>query len=150
MDGEAPREPLAGGAHGRSRSGGMAEIKSSDIARDDATPERKHGMPRVPEELLRPIIARLKPTRVILFGSHARGQAGPDSDWDLLVVVDDDLPAERVNWRVLHEACGEFQGAVDLIPCRESVFRDRIDIVGSLPWIAATEGVVVYERGDAA
>jgi predicted nucleotidyltransferase len=150
MDGEAPREPLAGGAHGRWRSGGMAEIKSSDIAHDDATPERKHGMPRVPEELLRRVVARLNPTRVILFGSHARGDPGPDSDWDLLVVVDDDVPTDRVNWRALHEARRGFVGAVDLIPCRESVFRDRIDIVGSLPWIAATEGVVVYERGDAA
>jgi uncharacterized protein len=27
---------------------------------------------------------------VILYGSHARGQAGPDSDLDVLVVVQDD------------------------------------------------------------
>lgn len=34
-------------------------------------------------------------TRVILFGSHARGKAGPQSDLDRLVVepTDDDMPA---------------------------------------------------------
>ena len=31
------------------------------------------------------IVRRFHPDRVILFGSHARGTAGPDSDVDLLV-----------------------------------------------------------------
>jgi predicted nucleotidyltransferase len=46
----------------------------------------------VPPELLDPIVAHFKPQRVILFGSHARGEAGRDSDIDLLVIVDDDTP----------------------------------------------------------
>jgi predicted nucleotidyltransferase len=33
--------------------------------------------------------------RVILFGYTARGKAGPDSDIDLLVVVDDDTPGDN-------------------------------------------------------
>ncbi|OGV90201.1 MAG: hypothetical protein A3K19_11495, partial [Lentisphaerae bacterium RIFOXYB12_FULL_65_16] len=33
------------------------------------------------------IVARFQPEQVILFGSYARGQTGPDSDVDLLVVV---------------------------------------------------------------
>lgn len=103
---------------------------------------------RVPRDLLDSLIAHLNPRRVILFGSAARGEAGPDSDFDLLVVVDDDLPAERLHWQALYEARRGFPGAVDLIPCRDSVFRERADIVGSLPWIAVTEGVVVYERAD--
>ena len=105
---------------------------------------------RVPEDLLRRVVARLDPRRVIVFGSHARGDATPESDWDLLIVMDDDAPAERLDWRGLHEARRGFRGAVDLIPCRDSDFRERVDVVGSLPWIAATEGVVVYERADAA
>ncbi len=105
---------------------------------------------RVPEDLVRRVVARLEPRRILLFGSHARGDATPESDWDLLIVLDDDAPAERLDWRALHEARRGFRGAVDLIPCRESDFRERVDVVGSLPWIAATEGVVVYERADAA
>ena len=37
--------------------------------------------------MVRRIIKRFDPERVILFGSHARGEAGPDSDIDLLVVM---------------------------------------------------------------
>ena len=114
---------------------------------------REEGRPessRIPEDLVRRVVARLDPRRIVLFGSHARGDASPESDWDLLIVLDDDAPAERLDWRALHEARRGFRGAVDLIPCRESDFRERVDVVGSLPWIAATEGVVVYERADAA
>jgi HEPN domain/Nucleotidyltransferase domain len=42
----------------------------------------------VPRELLDPVIEYFQPQRVILFGSTARGEAGPDSDIDLLVIVD--------------------------------------------------------------
>ena len=34
------------------------------------------------------IAKALHPQRIILFGSHGRGTAGPDSDIDLMVVVD--------------------------------------------------------------
>lgn len=115
-------------------------------AREERRPEGLH----VPEDLLRRVVARLDPRRVLLFGSHARDDATPESDWDLLIVLDDDAPAERLDWRALHEARRGFRGAVDLIPCRDSDFRERVDVVGSLAWIAATEGVVVYERADAA
>jgi predicted nucleotidyltransferase len=33
------------------------------------------------------IVKKFQPEKIILFGSHARGQAGPDSDVDLLVVM---------------------------------------------------------------
>ena len=33
------------------------------------------------------IVRRFQPLRIILFGSHARGEAGPESDIDLLVVL---------------------------------------------------------------
>jgi predicted nucleotidyltransferase len=111
------------------------------------SPARREA--HVPKALLDSLVGHFNPRRVILFGSAARGEAGPDSDIDLVVVVDDDVPAERLHWRALYEARRGFPGAVDLIPCRDSVFRERADIVGSLPWIAITEGVVVYERADA-
>ena len=39
------------------------------------------------DEMARRIASRFGPERIVLFGSHARGEGGPDSDADLLVVV---------------------------------------------------------------
>ena len=38
--------------------------------------------------MVKRIVKRFHPDKIILFGSHARGDAGPDSDVDLLVVMD--------------------------------------------------------------
>ena len=59
--------------------------------------------PLVPPALLDPVIAYFNPRRVIVFGSVARGEAGPDSDIDLLVIVDDDTPAEKVTLKAGYE-----------------------------------------------
>jgi hypothetical protein len=50
--------------------------------------------PRVPETLIRSIAATYAPRRIVLFGSQAQHAADPDSDLDLLVVLDDDAPPE--------------------------------------------------------
>ena len=39
-------------------------------------------------EMVRRIVSQFSSEKVILFGSHARGEAGPDSDVDLLVIFD--------------------------------------------------------------
>jgi predicted nucleotidyltransferase len=104
---------------------------------------------QLPAGLLERIVSHLNPIKVIVFGSQATGKTHKDSDWDLLIVVDDDIPTERINWRGIHEARRGVRGAIDLIACRESTFLDRQDIIGSLPWIALKEGVAVYERSKA-
>jgi predicted nucleotidyltransferase len=38
------------------------------------------------------IVDAMRPEAIYLFGSHARGDAGADSDYDLLVIVPDDTP----------------------------------------------------------
>ena len=62
------------------------------------------SMAAVPRPLLDAIVRRFDPVEVILFGSRARGDDGPDSDWDLLVVLDDDAPAEDLRLRAAYEA----------------------------------------------
>jgi hypothetical protein len=54
------------------------------------------NLPLVPPDLLDSVVAYFQPRRIILFGSAARGGAGPNSDIDLLVVVDDDAPPEKL------------------------------------------------------
>jgi uncharacterized protein (DUF433 family) len=100
----------------------------------------------LPTELLEAVVAHFDPVQVILFGSRARGEAGPDRDIDLLVVLDDHTPAERLGWRSAFEARKDFHRAVDIIPCRQRWFEDKRRVIGSLAHMAAEDGVVVYER----
>jgi predicted nucleotidyltransferase len=100
----------------------------------------------VPPALLDPVVAYFQPRRVILFGSHARGEAAPDSDIDLLVVVDDDTPPEKVTLKAGFEARRSYHDPADVIPVREATFRRNARIAGTLSRAATLEGVVVYER----
>ena len=56
------------------------------------------------EEIVRRLVDAYRPDRVYLFGSAARGDAGPNSDYDLLVVVPDDAPADRQSCAKGYEA----------------------------------------------
>ena len=99
--------------------------------------------PRLPRDLLDPIVAYFKPQRVILFGSRARGEATRDSDLDLLVVVDDDTPAEKLKWQ---DGFGAYRSKcdADIFPVRSEDFeRDRA-IVNTLAAEADADGIVVY------
>lgn len=99
-------------------------------------------MSLVPEDVLRRIVATYDPQHVILFGSRARGDARPDSDIDLMVVLDDDAPPERLRFRNIGED-------VDLLRCRASWLRDRAHIRGAFAATILREGRTVYERDGA-
>jgi predicted nucleotidyltransferase len=100
----------------------------------------------VPSELLDRIVAHFHPQRVILFGSAARGEAGSESDIDLLVVVDDDTPPEAFRAKLIYEVRSSYHGAVDILPCRASVLALRARAKGSFADIVLREGVTAYER----
>jgi len=100
----------------------------------------------IPRELLDGIVAHFQPQRVILFGSAARGEAGRESDIDLLVIVDDDTPPEAFSAKSIHHARSSYHGAVDILPCRASVLASRARAKGSFADVVLREGVTVYER----
>jgi predicted nucleotidyltransferase len=102
--------------------------------------------PLVPPELLSRVVEYFHPRRVILFGSKARGHANADSDIDLLVILDDDAPTERLTLRAGWESRRGFDRAADIIPVRDIVYRRRAKIAGTLAYEAAIDGIAVYER----
>ncbi len=100
----------------------------------------------VPSDLLQSVVAHFRPQRVIVFGSVARGAAGPDSDIDLLVVLDDDVPVEMLSARSVYQSRKDYHRAVDILPCRVSVLVARARAKGSFADIVLREGITVYER----
>ena len=93
--------------------------------------------------MLDPIVQYFKPQRVILFGSRARGEATRDSDIDLLVIVDDDTPPEKLTWRAGYEAHRTTRAA-DVLPMRAETFDRTRAIVNTLASEADADGIVVY------
>ena len=103
----------------------------------------------VPAVLLGDVVRYFRPVRVVLFGSVGRGAAGADSDIDLAVILPDNAPAALLHWRAANEARRGHDGAVDIVPFRQSAFEAAAKDVGSLPWIIATEGRVIWEQEPA-
>ncbi|MGD0014282.1 MAG: nucleotidyltransferase domain-containing protein [Bryobacteraceae bacterium] len=48
------------------------------------------------------LVEAYSPERIYLFGSIAGGEAGPDSDCDIMVMVPDDAPPERLRSRLAY------------------------------------------------
>ena len=98
-----------------------------------------------PAPLLTRIVERWHPYQIWLFGSRARGEANEGSDWDLLVIVRDDLPEEETDpllvWRLKRESGVR----ADVILCRLRDFLEDSGTVNTLEYEAATRGVLVYE-----
>jgi uncharacterized protein len=126
--------PLAG-------FGDLTTVPLGDLERN-----RNYRAALVPADLLDPVVAYFDPHRVILFGSHARGEAGPDSDIDLLVVVDDDTPPEKVTLNAGREARRGYRRPADIFPVTEETFRRKCGIPGTLARAALLDGVTVYEK----
>lgn len=96
-------------------------------------------------EMVRRIVERFHPEKIILFGSHARGDANPDSDVDLLVV----MPFEgshREKQIDLRTELYDLPVAKDIIVTRPEEFAWRKDVPGTMEQPAANEGRIVYEQ----
>jgi len=98
------------------------------------------------DEMVRRIVERFHPERIILFGSHARGTAGPDSDVDLLVVMP--VTSKRGLTTEMHLAVGAVGIAKDIIVVTPEEVQKYRDIPGTIVWPALHEGRVLYERAE--
>ena len=90
------------------------------------------------------LVEAYQPERVYLFGSQARGDAGPDSDFDLLVVVPDEAPAERRRSRLAYEVLRGTGTAADVLVWTRGAFEARLHVVASLPATVTREGRLLH------
>jgi len=97
------------------------------------------------DEIVRRIVDAVEPERVILFGSAARGDAGPDSDLDLMVVKAGDYRTRPMAVRV-RRAVGDAGRPIDVVVVRPDDLERFRDTPGLVYRSALREGQVVYER----
>jgi predicted nucleotidyltransferase len=96
------------------------------------------------DEIVRRLVAAYRPERIYLFGSHARGDAGPDSDFDILVIVPDDAPPDRRRSRLAYEALRGTGVAADVIVWTRGYYEGRRTIPASLPAVVHREGRLLH------
>jgi predicted nucleotidyltransferase len=97
------------------------------------------------QQVVQRIVSGFRPEKIILFGSHARGDAGPDSDVDLLVV----MPVEgskREKAVEIGVALHDIRLPKDIIVTTPEAFESRKEIVGTIERPAARQGKVLYAR----
>ncbi|HAF02791.1 MAG TPA: nucleotidyltransferase domain-containing protein [Spartobacteria bacterium] len=95
--------------------------------------------------MVRRIVEGFHPEKIILLGSHARGEAGPDSDVDLLIVMpfEGSRREKQIDVRTeLHD----LPIAKDVIVSRPEEYAWRKDIPGTMEQPASREGKILYER----
>jgi uncharacterized protein len=122
-----------------------AVVQSDKSSRQTSMRSRKTpARPTMIKQMVAKIVERFQPEKVILFGSHAREDAGPDSDVDLLVV----MPVSKKRDAVLkiRAALRGFRVPKDIVVTTPSDFAWRKDVVGTIEYPAVHEGKVLYAR----
>ena len=100
---------------------------------------------RTLDRMVESIVRRFAPERVILFGSHASGSAGADSDLDLLVVMTPNRSKAEQELDIL-KALRRYHMPKDVIVTTPEDFAWRKKIPGTIERPAALEGRVLYEK----
>jgi predicted nucleotidyltransferase len=95
-------------------------------------------------EIVRRLVEALRPDRIYLFGSRARGEAGPDSDYDLMVIVPtSDLPGYRRD-QLAYRALLGMGVAKDVVVWTREEFDRRARVPASFPATIVREGRLLY------
>ena len=91
------------------------------------------------------IVRAFQPVQIILFGSHARGEAHPQSDVDLLVVFSE-LADKRKTAVDIRRALADLPVAKDILVTTPQELARQRDWVGTVLRAAQREGEILYER----
>jgi len=95
-------------------------------------------------EIVERLATALHPTRIYLFGSKARGDAGPDSDYDMLLLVEDRTePLYRLSQQGFRALRG-IAAAVDVVVWDRATFDARLHLAASFPATVIREGRLLH------
>ena len=103
-------------------------------------------VPQVVLDMTDCLVETFHPERIYLFGSYARGDMTPDSDYDLMMIVSDsDLPAYQRSQEA-HRVLFQFKSAKDILVWTRAEFDQRTHLAASLPATILREGKLLYGR----
>jgi len=95
--------------------------------------------------MVKRIVEQFDPEKIILFGSHARGNASPDSDVDLLVVMP--VQGSKREKRIaIGLSLSDFGVPLDIVLSTPQELEERRRIPGTVERPAMLEGRILYER----
>ena len=106
----------------------------------------KTATPELIQEMVDRIVRDFNPVKVILFGSQARGDAGPDSDVDLLVVMDDGLESVAEAEIGIAGCLAGMGVAKDIVVTTPAEIARFGHVVNTIVHSARREGRTMYER----
>ena len=95
------------------------------------------------DDAVKRIVEQFRPTKIILFGSCARGSFGADTDVDLLVVMDVE-GSKRKRAVEIDLALSDRTFPLDLIVVTPEEFETYRDVVGHILYPVVREGKVLY------
>ncbi|MBI2865416.1 MAG: nucleotidyltransferase domain-containing protein [Chloroflexi bacterium] len=95
-------------------------------------------------EIVNRLVEALHPERVYLFGSRARGEATPESDYDVLVVVTELMEQPFLLERQAYRVLLGLATPVDVVVMSRERFEKRRAVSASLPATVEREGRLLY------
>ena len=96
-------------------------------------------------EIVEKIVQTFGPRRIVMFGSRARGEGGPDSDLDLMVEMESDRPP-RERARAVDALFDHRRWSMDLLVYTPEEVQRARDTLGTLLYTIEREGKVLYEE----
>ncbi len=104
---------------------------------------------KLSDEILQEIVHRIvevaQPENIILFGSAARGEMGPNSDMDLLVVVNAPTHRRQTAQAIYRNLIG-VGFAADIVVVTNEDIEQYKDHPGLIIHTALEEGMLVYAK----
>jgi len=99
------------------------------------------------DEVATRIASRFNPYKIILFGSYANGTPNDDSDLDLLIIQDSDLPMQKRGLDIRMSLIGT-KIPLDILIYTKLEFEQEKSKNSSFLNSAIKNSKVLYERAD--
>jgi predicted nucleotidyltransferase len=99
------------------------------------------------QAVVKRIVAEFAPRRIVLFGSYAYGKPRPESDVDLLIVMDTPL-RERAQRLLMLRTLDSYPFAIDLIIKTPTQLAERLALGDFFLREVVARGKVLYASPD--